>query len=40
MGFTRCVLPEGNGTPDDLPDGFEVVGVRTVCDALDQLMDW
>jgi DNA repair protein RadA/Sms len=40
MGFTRCVLPDGNCAPDDVPDGFELVGVKTVSDALDQLMEW
>jgi DNA repair protein RadA/Sms len=40
MGFARCVLPEGNCAPEDVPDDFELVGVRTVSDALDQLMEW
>jgi DNA repair protein RadA/Sms len=40
MGFTRCVLPEGNCAPDDAPPGFELVGVKSVTDALDVLMDW
>ena len=40
MGFTRCVVPDGNCAPDDVPPGFELVGVRTVTDALDQLMEW
>ena len=38
MGFTRCVLPEGNLSPDDAPKGVELIGVRTVGEALDALM--
>jgi DNA repair protein RadA/Sms len=40
MGFTRCVVPEGNCAPGDVPPGIELVPVRTVSEALDQLMDW
>jgi DNA repair protein RadA/Sms len=40
MGFTRCVIPDGNCSPDDVPPGIELVGVRTVSEALDQLIDW
>jgi DNA repair protein RadA/Sms len=40
MGFTRCVVPEGNCAPGDAPPGLELVPVRTVSEALDQLMDW
>ena len=40
MGFTRCVLPEGNCSPDDVPAGIELVGVKTVADALEQLIEW
>ena len=40
MGYTRCVVPEGNASPADVPPGCELVPVRTVADALDQLMDW
>jgi DNA repair protein RadA/Sms len=40
MGFTRCIVPQGNCAPDDVPEGFELVGVKTVSEALDQLMDW
>jgi DNA repair protein RadA/Sms len=40
MGFTRCVIPEGNCSPDDVPAGMELVGVRTVTEALEQLIDW
>ena len=40
MGFTRCVVPEGNVAPAEAPAGCEVVGVKTVSEALDQLIDW
>ena len=40
MGFTRCVLPEGNCPPGDVPPGIELVGVRTVTEALEGLIDW
>jgi DNA repair protein RadA/Sms len=40
MGFARAVVAHGNVAPDDVPDGFEVQGVKTVGEALDQLMDW
>ena len=40
MGFTRCVVPEGNFAPAEAPAGCEVVGVKTVSEALDQLIDW
>jgi DNA repair protein RadA/Sms len=40
MGFTRCVVPEGNFAPAEAPVGCEVVGVKTVSEALDQLIDW
>ena len=38
LGFTRCVVPEGNVAPSDAPPGVTVVGVRTVGEALDALM--
>jgi DNA repair protein RadA/Sms len=38
LGFTRCVVPEGNVTPADTPGGLAVVGVRNVGDALDALL--
>jgi DNA repair protein RadA/Sms len=38
MGFTRCVLPDGNVVPGEAPPGMELIGVRTVGDALDALM--
>lgn len=40
MGFTRCVVPQGNCAPEDTPAGCELVEVRTVAEALDALMDW
>jgi hypothetical protein len=40
MGFTRCVLPYGNCAPDDVPAGVEALGVKTVSEALDHLMEW
>jgi DNA repair protein RadA/Sms len=38
MGFTRCVVPEGNIAPADLPPGMTMIGVRTVGEALDALL--
>jgi DNA repair protein RadA/Sms len=40
MGFTRCILPAGNCAPSDAPDGMELVGVKSVGEALDQLLAW
>ncbi len=40
MGFTRCVVPNGNCAPEDIPAGCEVVAVKNVSEALDELMDW
>ena len=40
MGFTRCVVPEGNCAPEDVPAGIELAGVRTVSEALEQLIEW
>ena len=40
MGFTRIVVPEGNVSRDEAPAGCEIVTVRNVGEALDQLMDW
>jgi DNA repair protein RadA/Sms len=37
MGFRRCVLPDGNVGPADVPASIEVVGIRTVVEALDAL---
>jgi DNA repair protein RadA/Sms len=40
MGFTRLVLPESNCNPADagLGDRFELVGVKSVSEALDELI--
>jgi DNA repair protein RadA/Sms len=38
MGFARCVLPDGNVAPSDVPASIEVIGVRTVGEALDALL--
>jgi DNA repair protein RadA/Sms len=40
MGFTRIVVPDANAALDDAPAGCELVPVKNVGDALDQLMDW
>jgi DNA repair protein RadA/Sms len=40
MGFTRCILARGNCAPQDVPDGVELVEVKTVSEALDELMEW
>ena len=40
MGFTRVVLPEVNVAPADAPKECELVAVKNVGEALDQLMDW
>jgi len=38
LGFKRCVVPDGNIAPGDAPQGIEIVGVRTVGEALEALM--
>jgi DNA repair protein RadA/Sms len=40
LGFTRCIMPQANVVPEDAPSGFEQVGVQTVGEALDQMMEW
>ena len=40
MGFTRCVVPDGNCSPEDVPSSIELVGVKTVSEALEQLIDY
>jgi len=40
MGFTRIVVPDGNVALDEAPAGCEIVPVKNVGEALDQLMDW
>jgi DNA repair protein RadA/Sms len=37
MGFKRCILPAGQASPDDVPPGCELIGVKTVGEALDAL---
>jgi predicted ATP-dependent serine protease len=37
MGFTRCVMPEGNRASDVTARGCELRGVSTVADALEQV---
>ena len=38
LGFTRIVMPAANVDPDEaVVGGCELVGVRTVAEALDQL---
>ena len=38
MGFSRCVMPQGNRSPTDEPEGCELIGVTTVSEALDELL--
>jgi DNA repair protein RadA/Sms len=38
MGFTRCLLPARN-VPDDPPAGIQLVGVRSLEEALERLAD-
>jgi DNA repair protein RadA/Sms len=38
LGFTRCVVPEGNISGPDVPEGMTIVGVRTVAQALEALL--
>ena len=38
MGFSRCVMPQGNRCPADEPEGCELIGVTTVREALDELL--
>jgi DNA repair protein RadA/Sms len=40
MGFSRCIVPHGNCAPDDVPSGIELIGVKTVSEALDQTIAW
>ena len=40
MGFTRVIVPDANAAPEEAPPGCELVSVKNVGDALDQLMDW
>jgi DNA repair protein RadA/Sms len=38
LGFARCVIPDGSLAAADTPNDLEIVGVRTVGEALDALM--
>ena len=38
MGFTRCVVPEGNCARRGRPAGCELVPVRNVGEALDEVI--
>jgi len=40
LGFTRCVLPSGSLSPAEVPPGVELVNVRTLADALEDLVSW
>ena len=40
MGFERCVVAEGTCPPEDVPPGLELVGTKTVGEALDALIGW
>ena len=38
LGFKRCVMPEGNLAPGDVPRELRVTGVKSVGEALDALL--
>ncbi len=38
LGFSRCIVPDGNVATGDVPKDMDVVGVRNVGEALDVLM--
>jgi DNA repair protein RadA/Sms len=38
LGFSRCVMPDGNLSSADVPKGMTIVGVKNVADALDAIM--
>jgi DNA repair protein RadA/Sms len=40
MSFTRCVIPFGSCPPSEVPAGCELVGVKTVAEALEELIAW
>jgi DNA repair protein RadA/Sms len=40
MGFTRVVMAEGNAARDEAPSGCEIVTVKNVGEALEQLIEW
>ncbi len=37
MGFKRCILPQGNATGLDYDDGIDIIGVKSVADAIEAL---
>ena len=39
LGFSRCVMPEGNQVSNSVNKGFEQVGVRTLEEALEEIID-
>jgi DNA repair protein RadA/Sms len=39
LGFTRCLLPQGNLKNLDVPAGMELIGVRSAAEALEGLFD-
>ena len=39
MGFTRCILPAGQASLEETGPGCELIGVRTVGEALDALFE-
>jgi DNA repair protein RadA/Sms len=38
LGFRRCVMPDNSLAPSEAPTNLEIIGVRTVGEALDALM--
>jgi DNA repair protein RadA/Sms len=38
LGFRRCVMPDGNLSPGDVPKELVITGVRSVSEALDALL--
>jgi DNA repair protein RadA/Sms len=38
LGFRRCLMPDGCLAPSDVPSGLEVIGVRTIGEAIDALL--
>ena len=40
LGFSRCIVPDGNCATDEVPSGIELVPVHSVTEAIDQLIEW
>jgi DNA repair protein RadA/Sms len=40
MGFKRLVLPEGNSQGVEIGPGCELIGVKTISEALDEVIQW